>query len=403
MSFNPFDQPELLLHKYIDNKSIQLLSVLGVGAYGVVYSGKHIKSNTDIAVKLISSSSSNNNNTAVYQNEINLHAKVTSHPNIVSLKKVIQEDGNIFMIMDYATCGDLFSAITKNKYNIVGHNHTIKKIFIQILEAVQHCHQKGVSHRDLKPENILLFDQLKVKLADFGLATTQAVSADLGCGSTFYFSPECQTGVVRNNKTTNVYGTQQNDIWSLGIILINLVTGRNPWRQAHMEDHTFAAYTQQPKTFFTTILPTISTEMDDILQRIFCLDPSHRISLPELKWRIMECKTFLCNQPPMSSALLLKKKKKNILKPSSLNIYTQCIQASSSMTQTILDYTDVFSTNNTPTSYSCSTSSSISSISSMEHTPITPTLSFLNEFYSKKLSSDALVDIIQTSALFSDF
>lgn len=217
---------------------------------------------------------------------------------------------------------------------------------------------------------------------------------------------ECQTGVIaHNNQRTNVYGTQQNDIWSLGVILINLVTGRNPWKQAHMEDHTFAAYIQQPETFFTTILPTISKEMNDILLRVFCLDPSHRISLPELKYRIKECKSFLCNQPDMkmNNNNVNKNMKKASIKQQQLHIYTnQFIQASNSMTQTILDYTDVFSTT-TPTTCPCSTSSSNSSASSSMNTPITPTLSFLNDFYSKKITSDALIDIMQTSALFTDF
>ncbi|CAO3622058.1 unnamed protein product [Cunninghamella blakesleeana] len=388
MSYQPFEQPEVLLNKYIDNKSIKLISVLGSGAYGVVYSGIHLKTNTTIAVKLISTLNNNN----AYKNEIMLHSQVAHHSNILSLKKVIEGHGFVFMVLDFATCGDLFAAITKNTYDIVGDNYKIKHIFLQILEAVQFCHQNGISHRDLKPENILLFNNLKVKLADFGLATTQAVSADLGCGSSFYFSPECQTGVVaHNNQRTNVYGTQQNDIWSLGVILINLVTGRNPWKQAHMEDSTFAAYTQQPETFFTTILPTISKEMNDILLRIFCLNPSQRISLPELKYRIKECKSFLCNQPDMIN----KKNKKQSNQPS-LHIYTNpFIQTSNSMTQTILDYTDVFST-----TCPCSTSSSHSSISSSTDTPITPTLSFLNDFYSKNITSDALIDIMQTSALF---
>lgn len=186
MSFQPLEQPEVLLNKYIDNRTIKLVSVLGSGAYGVVYSGIHLKTNTTVAVKLIPTS---NNNTAAYKNEIMLHSQVSSHPNILSLKRVVKGHGYVFMILDYATCGDLFSAITKNTYDIVGDNHKIKHIFLQILEAVQYCHQNGISHRDLKPENILLFNNLKVKLADFGLATTQAVSADLGCGSSFYFSP----------------------------------------------------------------------------------------------------------------------------------------------------------------------------------------------------------------------
>ncbi|ORX55597.1 Pkinase-domain-containing protein, partial [Hesseltinella vesiculosa] len=274
------------VNKYIDNKSIKLCSILGIGAYGVVYLGRHIQSKRTVAVKLLSPES------RTYKTEIQLHAHVSHHPNVLSLKKVVKEEGLIFIVMEFAAGGDLFSAITKNTHDIIGNNDKIKELFIQLLDAVNHCHSHGVSHRDLKPENILLTKDLQIKLADFGLATTRSVSADFGCGSTFYFSPECQSGLLRDNKQINGYGTQANDVWSLGVILINLVTGRNPWRQANLDDSTFAAYVEQPKGFFTTILPSISDELDNILQRIFCLDPAHRISIPELKWRIMECPTF---------------------------------------------------------------------------------------------------------------
>ena len=72
----------------------------------------------------------------------------------------------------------------------VGNDMLAKRAFLQILDAVQFCHSMSIYHRDLKPENILVTDGgMTVKLADFGLATTEAHTPDFGCGSTFYMSP----------------------------------------------------------------------------------------------------------------------------------------------------------------------------------------------------------------------
>jgi serine/threonine protein kinase len=91
--------------------------------------------------------------------------------------------------MEYGAQGDLYSAITE-KDLYCGDHALIRNVFLQLIDAVIHCHENGVFHRDLKPDNIMVFDGGKtVKLADFGLATTDTSSRDYGCGSTIYFSP----------------------------------------------------------------------------------------------------------------------------------------------------------------------------------------------------------------------
>lgn len=84
-----------------------------------------------------------------------------------------------------------------------------------------------------------------------------------------------------------------NDVWSLGVILVNLTCGRNPWKRAAIEDSTFQAYLKDP-FFLKTILP-LSTDMVSILSRVFELDPSKRITIPELRQLILECPRFTEN------------------------------------------------------------------------------------------------------------
>ncbi|KAI8644316.1 kinase-like domain-containing protein [Parasitella parasitica] len=271
----------------IDN--LRIVDVLGKGAYGQVYLGRHEDKNELYAIKSLHHT---NKQRALERMEIGLHARLTGHPNIIQLKRVIrdQELDWTHVVLEYGPEGDLFSAITERDL-YAGNHPLIRRVFLQLLEAVGYCHDNHVYHRDLKPENILVFDGGRtVKLADFGLATTNAISQDYGCGSTFYYSPECQGDLFQNSSDRVGYATGPNDIWALGVILINLATGRNPWTQASLKDETFRAYLADPD-FLLSILP-ISKELNRILKRIFCIDPMRRIRLPELIERIRNCKYF---------------------------------------------------------------------------------------------------------------
>ena len=104
----------------------------------------------------------------------------------------------------------------------------------------------------------------------------------------FRFVPlECQGGYLEVVKS---YDSAANDVWSLGVILINLVFGRNPWKQACARDETFSAYVLN-NDFLQTILP-MSGELNEIIKSVFCLNPRKRITLPELAARVQACGSF---------------------------------------------------------------------------------------------------------------
>ncbi|KAJ5094018.1 hypothetical protein N7456_009879 [Penicillium angulare] len=285
----PSPQPRLILAN-----RLELTGILGVGAYGVVYTAVDIHTNISYAVKALNKSGLDPRQLKYQQREIRLHHLASQHPNVVSLVRIMDSMDCTYVVMEYCPEGDLFSSIT-DKGNYVTNDPLVKRVFLQLLDAVQFCHSLGIYHRDLKPENVLVTDQgMTVKLADFGLATTDYYTSDFGCGSTFYMSPECQQ---TNPRPMSCYASAANDVWSLGVMLVNLTCGRNPWKRASTDDSTFRAYLKDP-FFLKSILP-LSTEMVCILSRVFELDPSKRITIPELRQLIVDCPRFT-EQPPVA-------------------------------------------------------------------------------------------------------
>ncbi|EHL01323.1 putative Negative regulator of sexual conjugation and meiosis [Glarea lozoyensis 74030] len=269
-------------------KSLQLRSILGTGAYGVVYSAFDYVSNTWYAVKALSKTNPNGEpldrrQREFQSREIQLHYAASAHPNIVSMLKIVDDPECIYVILEFCPEGDLFSNITE-KGIYVSNDTLVQRAFLQILDAVEHCHRLGIYHRDLKPENILVSNGgHDVLLADFGLATTEEDSEDHEC--------------LDQSSRKPSYKSAPNDVWSLGVILVNLACGRNPWKQASDEDSTYKAFKKDPN-FLKTILP-LSDELNDILGEVFQSDPRDRISVSELKSRIFHCQSF--SAPPQQT------------------------------------------------------------------------------------------------------
>jgi len=155
------------------------------------------------------------------------------HQNIVKLYEVFEDDKNFYMVMQLLQGGELFDDIVRRtRYD----ENDAAAIMIQILSAVNYFHQKGFIHRDLKPENICLDhvrteiregeatdeSQLRVKLIDFGTARkfTKGKFLRQQIGTPFYMSPE-----MFNEKKYN----EKADIWSLGIVMYILLTGKAPY------------------------------------------------------------------------------------------------------------------------------------------------------------------------------
>jgi serine/threonine protein kinase len=179
--------------RLVGNDRYLLEGILGTGAYGKVYKALDFSSNPDnpahFAIKCLIQHPVGSRHEEFQLREIALHERVSNHPNIVTFHQVFYENDYVYVVLDLMDGGDLFSAIVERK--IFQKNNTlIRESFVQLVDAVQHCHEKDVYHRDLKPENILCDKKgMYLSLADFGLCTDRPVTSDFWCGSGFYMSP----------------------------------------------------------------------------------------------------------------------------------------------------------------------------------------------------------------------
>ncbi|TPX36678.1 hypothetical protein SmJEL517_g01194 [Synchytrium microbalum] len=209
--------------------------------------------------------------------------KALQHENIARLYDVYEDHHHLYLIIERAQI-DLYEAITSRGGFSVD---VSKNVFDQLCNGLLHCHDNGIYHRDIKPENVLISGtDCMVKLTDFGLATRETWSTELGCGSVRYMAPECLG--VNGSKG---YSTAANDVWSMGVILINLLFGKNPWHEASAADQIFGLYIGRHPDVLRDQFG-LSREFDALLHRVFTLDIRKRISLRELRRAVAELNCF---------------------------------------------------------------------------------------------------------------
>ncbi|GMP60133.1 hypothetical protein CsSME_00023132 [Camellia sinensis var. sinensis] len=147
--------------------------------------------------------------------------KIVRHPNIVRLHEVLASQTKIYIVLEFVTGGELFDRIVHK--GRLSENES-RCYFQQLIDAVAHCHSKGVYHRDLKPENLLLDSNGNLKVSDFGLSALPQQGVELlhtTCGTPNYVAPEvlCHRG----------YDGAAADVWSCGVILYVLMAGYLPF------------------------------------------------------------------------------------------------------------------------------------------------------------------------------
>lgn len=206
---------------YLLGERYRIIDTLGEGGMANVYLAEDIILQRKVAVKILRLDLQNEPQTqARFQREA-LATSELSHPNIVSVLDVGTDHGLPYMVMEYVDGPDLKEYIRKNSPLDLPE---VIRIMDQILSAVALAHKHNVIHRDLKPQNILMDKRGNIKIADFGIAValnqSSITQTNSVMGSVHYMSPE---------QTRGGLVTKQSDIYSLGIILYELITGTVPF------------------------------------------------------------------------------------------------------------------------------------------------------------------------------
>ena len=289
----------------VDNGRLKLIQVLGSGGFGVVYKALDKSGRTPryCAAKCLRASVSDRELLKRYDLEIYLHRKVSGHENILTFYRVCRDGNFLFLVLELCDGGDLFNAITRrNLY--VGHEERIKAAILQIIDAVQYCHDHSVFHRDIKPENILVgSDGLDIRVADFGLATEKRTSTIYGIGSltnmppgdvvliylSFHFLTSTAETMTKQ-KGQESHSTVYSDIWAIGVIMVNIVASITPWDVAVVDDdERYAKFCADGKLATDDV---VSSAFSDILKRVFKSNPLDRINLRQLREAILNIDAF---------------------------------------------------------------------------------------------------------------
>lgn len=207
---------------YILSGRYQIVQTLGEGGMANVYLAYDLILKRDVAVKLMRLDLRDNEAAIRRFRREAISLTELVHPNIVNIYDIDEDNGTQFLVMEYVEGMDLKSYIAQN-YPI-GYEKVVN-IMDQVLSAVEEAHAHDIIHRDLKPQNILINADGQVKITDFGIALAASeyslTQTNTLMGSVHYLSPEQARGSVV---------TKQSDIYSLGIILFELLTSRVPYQ-----------------------------------------------------------------------------------------------------------------------------------------------------------------------------
>ncbi len=247
----------------------RILDKLGEGGMGVVYKAEDIKLKRTVALKFLPPQAVGNQEQRIQLFKEAQAAASLDHPNICTIHEIEEVEGQAFIAMGYIQGQSLKDRILSSPLRL----DEAVNIAIQIAEGLKEAHEKGIIHRDIKSANIMMTDKGQVKIMDFGLAKLakdiHLTSIDRTVGTAAYMSPEQCRGDKVDHRT---------DIWSLGIVLYEMLTGQFPFKGEYEQAVIYSILNEEPGSI-TSLRPDVPTEMERIVKKALEKDADSRYQM----------------------------------------------------------------------------------------------------------------------------
>ncbi|WP_120667903.1 Stk1 family PASTA domain-containing Ser/Thr kinase [Caldibacillus debilis] len=271
---------ELFIGKRI-NERYKILKLIGGGGMANVYLARDMILERDVAIKILRLDYANDEQFIRRFHREAQSATSLSHPNIVNIYDVGEEDDIYYIVMEYVE-GETLKEYIKHRHPLPV--ETAVDIMKQLAAAVRHAHQNNIIHRDIKPQNILIDKQGNVKITDFGIATaltaTTITDTNSVLGSVHYISPEQIKGSQ---------ATKKSDIYSLGIVMFELLTGKLPY-SGETAVAIALKHLQEDLPSPRRLNPSIPQSVENIVLKATAKDPLYRYAnIEELEDDLLTC------------------------------------------------------------------------------------------------------------------
>ena len=260
--------------EYVTDYSKEAITI-GRGGYGKLYLARNKKDNKEYAIKYVSKKKMKSLGVepSIIKREIDIHIRIT-HPRIIKLYSYLEDRHNFYLAMEYAPKGNLYQLIQQKKGMC---ENEAFYYFIQVASAIHFLHINGYAHRDIKPENILIDKNGGIKLCDFGWCVNVAKGERITfCGTYEYMAPEM---------INDEFYDMGIDLWSLGVLLYEMIHGYSPFRAHYFVKDAKSAMTEifiNIKNNNYTINKDISDECIDLIDKLLTTDTKKRIKIGEL-------------------------------------------------------------------------------------------------------------------------